>query len=111
MKEVVFLSDSLDRIRNFPADARQDAGFQIDRVQHGEDPDDWKPMKGIGKGVREIRIREANSQYRVIYVATMPDGVYILHAFQKKTQKTRKSDIELARKRLKQIGQSHDEPL
>jgi phage-related protein len=108
MKEVVFLGDSLDQIRGFPADARQDAGFQIDRLQHGGAPDDWKPMKSIGKGVREIRIREANGQYRVIYLATLPEGVYILHAFQKKTQKTSRKDLELARKRLKQIGQSHD---
>ena len=65
-------------------------------------------MTSIGKGVREIRIREASGQYRVIYLATLPDAVYILHAFQKKTQKTPNKDLELARKRLKQIGQSHD---
>ena len=98
------MGDSLDQIRAFPSNARQDAGFQIDLVQRGKDPDDWKPMKTVGKGVREIRIREASGIYRVIYLATLKDMVYVLHAFQKKTQKTRKSDIDLARKRLKEIG-------
>ena len=111
MKDVVFLGDALEQLRCFPPGARQDAGFQIHRVQHGDEPDDWKPMKSIGKGVREIRIREDNGQYRVIYLATLPDAVYILHAFQKKTRKTRRSDIELARKRLKLIGQDHDQAL
>ena len=104
MRDVAFLGDSLDQIRAFPPDARQDTGFQIDKVQHGNDPDDWKPMKTIGKSVREIRIREASGVFRVIYVANIDDTVYVIHAFQKKTEKTRKSDIDLARKRLKEIG-------
>lgn len=104
MKEVTFLGDSLDQIRSFPEDARQDAGFQIDKVQNGEAPDDWKPMKTIGRGVREIRIKESSDNYRVIYLANLENAVYVLHAFQKKTQKTRKTDVDLARKRLKEIG-------
>jgi phage-related protein len=68
MKKVVFMGNSLARIRAFPADARQDTGFQIDKVQHGENPDKWKPMKTIGKGVKEIRIKEASGHYRVIYL-------------------------------------------
>ena len=104
MKAITFLGDSLDRIRSFPEDARQDTGFQIDKVQNGEAPDDWKPMKTIGKGVREIRIKESSGIYRVIYLANLEDTVYVLHAFRKKTQKTRKTDVDLARKRLKEIG-------
>jgi len=104
MKEVVFTGSSLNEIRAFPLDARQDAGFQIDKVQRGEVPNDWKPMNSIGKGIREIRIEEASGHYRVIYLANLEDAVYVLHAFQKKTRKTRKSDIDLARKRLKEIG-------
>lgn len=104
MKALEFLGDSLDQIRAFSSDARQDAGFQLDRVQCGEEPDDWKPMKTIGKGVREIRVREASGSYRVIYLASLKETVYVLHAFQKKTQKTRKSDIQLARNRLQEIG-------
>ena len=76
------------------------------KVQHGESPDDWKPMPVIGAGVREIRIREASGAYRVIYVASIGDTVHVLHAFQKKTQKTRQSDIELARNCYRSIGES-----
>lgn len=104
MKDIVFLGDSMSQIRAFPPDARQNAGFQIDRVQRGKDPDDWKPMKAIGKSVREIRIREASGIYRVIYLAKIKNTVHVIHAFQKKGQKTSKLDIDLARKRLKEIG-------
>ena len=104
MKRVVFMGDALAQIRSFPSGACQDAGFQIDKVQRDELPDEWKPMKTIGKGVREIRIKEASDQYRVIYLTKLRDLVYVLHAFQKKTRQTRKSDIDLARKRLREIG-------
>ena len=98
------MGDALAQIRSFTPDARQDAGFQIDKVQRDELPDEWKPMKTIGKGVREIRIKEASEQYRVIYLTKLKDLVYVLHAFQKKTRQTRRSDIDLARKRLREIG-------
>lgn len=62
MKQVIFMGDTLAQIRNFPPGARQDAGFQIDKVQRGELPDEWKPMKSIGRGVKEIRIKEASGQ-------------------------------------------------
>ena len=104
MKQVVFMGDALAQIRSFPPGARQDAGFQIDKVQRDELPDEWKPMKTIGQGVREIRIKEVSDQYRVIYLTKLKDLVYVLHAFQKKTRQTRKSDIDLARKRLREIG-------
>jgi len=104
MKQVVFMGDALVQIRSFPPGARQDAGFQIDKVQRDELPDEWKPMKTIGKSVREIRIKEASGQYRVIYLTRLKDSVYVLHAFQKKTRQTKKSDIDLARKRLREIG-------
>ena len=102
------MGDSLARLRAFPPGARQDAGFQIDRVQRDDHPDDWKPMKTIGQGVREIRIREKCGQFRVIYLASMEDSVYILHAFQKKARKSSRSDIKLARKRLREIGELDD---
>lgn len=98
------MGDSLARIRAFPSGARQDVGFQMDKVQKGEYPDVWKPMKTVGKGVKEIRIKEASGHYRVIYLASLENAVYVLHAFPKKTQQTRKSDIELARKRLSLVS-------
>ena len=104
MKPVAFLGDSLDEVLGFPQGARREVGFQIDRVQRGLAPDDWKPMKTVGPGVREIRVRDDAGAFRVIYVATLPEAVYVLHAFQKKTEQTAQRDIELARKRLKKLG-------
>jgi phage-related protein len=103
MKLVSFLGDALAAIRAFPDGARRDAGHQIDRVQRGLDPDDWKPMTAIGSGVREIRVRQPAGAFRVIYLATLPDAVYVLHAFQKKSQKTSKRDLDLAAARFKDL--------
>ena len=89
-------------IFGLPADARREAGYQLDRVQRGLDPDDWRPMPSIGAGVREIRVRERAGAFRVIYVATFADAVYVLHAFQKKTQQTPKRDMDLAALRLRE---------
>lgn len=100
VKPIEFLGDSLRSLREFPDDAKRDAGYQLDRVQHGLQPDDFKPMPTIGKGVEEIRVRDDSGAYRVIYTARLADAVYVLHAFQKKTQATSKRDIELAKQRF-----------
>lgn len=89
-KEIDFRGDSLDILRTFPIAARKEAGFQLDKVQSGHDPDDWKPMTTIGYGVREIRIQDASGIFRIIYIAKLSDAVYVLHCFQKKTEKTGK---------------------
>ena len=106
---VEFRGSALDDLRAFPASARREAGHQIDQVQNGHEPDDWKPMNTVGQGVREIRIRDAAGAFRVIYVAKFADAVYVLHCFQKKTQKTSKTDLDLATKRyrdlMKELGQ------
>ena len=103
MKPVTFLGDSLKRVREFPEDARQDAGYQLDRVQRGMQPDDFKPMPSIGKGVEEIRVRDETGAYRAVYTACLAEAVYVLHAFQKKTQATSKRDIDLAVERFKEL--------
>ena len=103
MKPVIFRGDALESLRRFPDNARQDAGFQLDKVQRGRDPDDWKPMKSIGPGVKEIRIRDVTGAFRVIYLATLADAVHGLHCFQKKSKQTRNKDIHLARKRYKDL--------
>lgn len=105
-KPVSFLGNSLDRIKEFPQGARREAGFQLDKVQHGLMPDDWKPMQTIGKGVSEIRIRDSAGAYRVVYIASFPEAVYVLHAFQKKRQATAKTDLDLARARLEALIRS-----
>jgi phage-related protein len=104
LKPVVFQGGALDDLRGFPAMARRAAGHQIDQVQRGRDPDEWRPMNTIGPGVREIRIRDAAAAFRVIYTAKLADAVYVLHCFQKKTQKTSKADIDLATKRYRDLA-------
>lgn len=103
MKLLRFLGDSLKCLREFPEDARHDAGYQLDKVQRGEQPDDFRPMPAIGKGVEEIRVWDDTGTYRVIYTARLADAVYVLHAFQKKTQVTAKRDVELARRRFTEL--------
>ena len=100
MKGLTFIGTSYDDLCTFPDIARQRAGYQLHIVQNGLDPDNWKPMQTIGSGVREIRIQHQGA-YRVIYVANINDSIYVLHAFEKKTQKTSKQDIALAKERFK----------
>ncbi len=102
-RPVEFLGDALSRMRDFPESARKEAGVQLHKIQLGLDPSDWKPMASIGAGVREIRIRDEAGIFRVIYVTKIKDAVYVLHAFQKKTQQTAKQDLDLAISRFKQI--------
>ena len=101
-KPLYFVGSALEDLRAFPRAQRREAGYQLDRVQFGLEPSDWKPMTTVGRGVREIRIHH-EGQYRVIYVAKFDDAVYVLHAFRKKTQKTRKQDIEIAKRRFQGI--------
>ena len=101
---------SLESIKDFPTDAKQEAGHQLDKVQRGYDPTDWKPMQSIGPNVREIRIRISEGIYRVIYIAKFEEAVYVLHAFQKKTEKTSKPDLDISKRVYKQIleARNHD---
>ncbi len=102
-KELFWVGTSLKDLKTFPDDVKRMAGYQLDRVQNGELPTDWKPMLTVGYGVKEIRIREAGNAYRVFYVVETRTGVYVLHAFQKKTQKTELKDISLAKRRYKEL--------
>jgi phage-related protein len=99
------VGSALDDLRNFPEEARRAAGFELRAIQNGLEPRDWKVMQSIAPGVKEIRVHVLG-EWRVIYVAKLSDAVYVLHAFQKKGQKTNRNDIELACKRLKQVGGS-----
>ena len=106
MKPVVFLGDSIARLRAFPDGPRRAAGFQLDRVQRGLDPDDWKLMSSIGQGVREIRVRDASGQFRVIYFANLSEAIYVLHAFQKKTRRTSSRDVAVAVSQFRELKRS-----
>ena len=103
MKTVVFRGSSLDDLRSFPASAMWEAGYQIDRIQNGLLPDDFKPMTSVGSAVAEIRIWDEAGTFRVIYIAKFENAIYVLHCFQKKSQKTSKKDIDLAAKRYKDL--------
>ena len=101
MKRVKFHGDARAQLRGFPADVCDDLGHNLREIQKGLEPADWKPMAAIGPGVREIRSRNRDGTWRVIYLATLPDAVHVFHAFQKKTEKTLKRDIEIARDRYR----------
>jgi phage-related protein len=105
LKPIEFRGSSLDELRDFPELARREAGYQLDRVQQGNEPDDWKSMPGIGSGIQEIRIRESNGIFRVVYVAKFSDAVYVLHCFQKKTQRTSKQNIDVIENRYRDLLQ------
>jgi phage-related protein len=86
----------------FPEDARRIAGFQLGRLQQGDEPDDWKPMSVVGVGTIEIRIRTGTA-HRVFVVRKFTEALYVLHAFEKKSQKTSKNDIDLAKRRYREL--------
>ena len=110
-KPLLWLGSSRCDIRTFPSAARRIAGFQLLRVQQGLEPNDWKPMGSIGSGVQEMRIH-TDTEHRVCYVARFSEGIYVLHAFEKRTRKTSARDLDLARTRYRELlerrrGQSH----
>jgi len=96
-KPLAWVGRTLERLRKVPDAAKRDAGHALHLVQLGLEPPDWKPMKSVGPGVVEIRIH-ADGEYRVFYVAKFEDAIYVIHAFEKKTQKTRQADIDQGKK-------------
>lgn len=102
-KEIRWVGSAYDDVLAFPDEPRRQAGFQLSKVQAGEEPDDWKPFGDVGAGTREIRIRESSGIYRVMYVVKFEEAVYVLHCFQKKTQATSKHDKEIAEVRYRSV--------
>jgi phage-related protein len=103
VKKIIWIGSSKVDLKAFPAATVDDIGHQLFLVQCGLEPDDWKPMTTVGAGVREIRVKDTSGVFRAVYLATRPEGVYVLHCFQKKTQQTAQRDVDLARKRLKSV--------
>lgn len=97
------MGSSLEDLSGFPLEARRACGFELWQVQRGLMPSDWKAMPSVGAGAYEIRVHVLG-EWRVIYVAKLADAIFVLHAFRKKTQRTPSEDIELARRRYRQIG-------
>lgn len=102
MKDIIWLGTTHQDIKSYPSEAKQDVGYNLDRIQRGLEPSDWKPMSSVGLGVKEIRIHSDN-EYRVLYVAKFEEAVYVLHSFVKKTQQTLTKDIALAKKRYGEL--------
>lgn len=102
----MFVGGSGDDLRDFPEVARQRTGYQLFLIQRGLDPTDWKPMVSVGPGCREIRVRAEGNAYRILYVTTIGNAVFVLHCFEKKTRQTSKSDIDLAKQRYRLATES-----
>ncbi|SER73951.1 type II toxin-antitoxin system RelE/ParE family toxin [Giesbergeria anulus] len=104
MKPLRFVDSSQKDLRAMPVDVRQALGLELMTVQYGGEPSDFKPMPSVGAGAYEIRYRDtAHGAFRVVYVAKLADAVYVLHAFQKKAQKTPKPDLDLAAQRYRKL--------
>jgi phage-related protein len=103
MKPVHFVGTSREDLRRLPDSAQETAGFQLFKVQQGKEPDDWKPMPAVGSGVQEIRGRDERGAFRVFYVAKFQEAVYVLHVFQKRSQKTARTDLELGKSRYNDL--------
>lgn len=102
MKSITWLGDTHETVKAYPSIVKQEIGYNLDKVQRGLEPQDWKQMNSIGRGVKEIRVHEKN-EYRVLYVAKFKESIYVLHVFIKKTQQTSKNDIDLAKQRYAKI--------
>jgi phage-related protein len=106
-KPIVWMGDARNRVRAFSMLARQEVGFQLDRVQHGLEPRDYRYIPSVGPGVTEVRVHAAN-EYRVFYVARLKPAIYVLHVFVKKTRRTSAADVALAKKRYRELLREED---
>ena len=101
---MLWRGSSYKDLLSFPDEARREAGYQLGFIQLGFEPSDWKPMSSIGLGVKEIRIH-VKGEFRVLYIAKYKEMIYVLHAFQKKSQKTPNRDMDIAKTRLRELQQ------
>ena len=101
--KVSWEGNSLEVVRSFPKAIRQELGLDIRRLQQGTMPHDSRPMQSIGRGVFELRQRDDKGWYRLIYLARIAGTLYMLHGFRKKSAKTSRNDIAIAKNRLKDV--------
>lgn len=105
IKPLVWVGDARKQVRSFPQDVRQDIGAALFDVQKGVTPPKAKPFKGVGRGVWEIVTRFDTNTYRTVYAVQIGERVYVLHAFQKKAPKGRKTatlDVDMIALRYKE---------
>lgn len=102
MKDITWLGNTHQTVKGYSGVVRQEIGYNLDKVQRGLDPADWKPMSSVGPGVKEIRVHE-DKEYRVLYIAKFEESIYVLHSFVKKTEQTLTKDIGLAKQRYAEV--------
>ncbi|MGX5102140.1 type II toxin-antitoxin system RelE/ParE family toxin [Enterobacter cloacae] len=103
LRPIAWMGSAFNDLLGFPEEIRKDAGYQLHRLQAGLEAVDWKPMSEIGKGVAEIRLRGQSGAYRILYLARYEDAVYVLHSFNKKTQRTSGHDKYIAKARFQAV--------
>lgn len=108
-RDIIWVGSVRADLGALPADARRQLGFELREVQRGREPSDWKPMPSVGAGVVEIRVRDSGRAFRLFYVAKFVEAIYVLHAFQKKAQKTSGLDLALARARYAAVRRQRQE--
>jgi len=101
--DIEWLGDSYDVVYGYSKPVRKSIGSELRLLQSGARPIHARPLKTVGRGVREIKVSEKEGQFRVVYLVRRRDRIYVLHAFQKKTRRTPKQEIVLAKKRFKEI--------
>jgi phage-related protein len=103
-KRLVWLVDSLDRLKSFPALVQKKLGFALYQAQIGQRHESAKLLHGFEAAVWQVRADDPSGTYRAVYVVKLQDAAYVLHAFQKKATSgvgTSRRDIEIIRQRLK----------
>ena len=106
MKKLTWLADSRSSVKSFPAGVQDEIGYALHVAQMGGMSVNAKPLHGLGGGVMEIASHDASGTYRAVYTVSLGDSIYVIHAFQKKSKAgvaTPKYEIELIRRRLKQL--------
>ena len=103
LKDVHWHGNALDVVRGFPSSVRLAIGSELCLLQLGEKPIHCKPMTTVGRGVWEIRVSGRDGAFRIFYIAKRKGRIHVLHAFQKKTRKTSKANIDIGKLRFKNM--------
>ena len=103
MKSVEWEGDSLDVIRAWPEAVKANIGADLRRLQKGDSPRDWKPFPGLRRKAFELRDRDKDGFYRLVYVTVIKEKLYVLHCFKKKSGKASQKDVSTTDERLKQL--------
>jgi phage-related protein len=109
-KPLIWMGDSREAVKNFPAAVKNEIGFALYQAQTGYKHIRSKPLTSIGAGVMEVVSDHRGDTFRAIYTVRLAGRVYVLHAFQKKSKTgiaTPKSEIDLVRQRLKRAHELH----